>query len=109
MGLLCKNKQRFATKADAEATIRELAWHDHPLRTRKLKPYFCNVHGCFHVGHSSLAPGVPQRPPNWTTGEALGRLYSLRASLIMSYGQTRDPRDWQGVRALSGAIKHLSR
>ncbi len=99
----CRSKVGFATREFAEQVVAEAQHREHPARWATLRPYLCFC-GSWHTGHSD-----PQRrqPGSNSTTDALGRLRELRAVLIADYGRTKNPKIWQGVRALSGAIRFL--
>lgn len=102
-GAHCKRKLRFATQADAEATAEGIRLREHVVRAEKLQAYFCTIHGVWHLGHLRY----PKRRTS-NTGEAIGRLFTLRATLIAEFGKTQDVVVWCGVRALSGALRYLT-
>ncbi len=102
----CHAKVRFASKEFAELSIRE---HQAKAGYRAAsgmqhRAYWCVRHGCWHTGNSTSA----QHLRSISAGEdALALIQALRLSLVNYYGQTKDVRLWSGVRALTGAMKHL--
>lgn len=70
------------------------------------RAYWCIRHGCWHTGNSTSAQHFSSITP---AEEATAILQRLRQDLIADYGRTKDPQLWVGVRAISGAIVHLTR
>lgn len=102
----CHAKVRFATKEFAESVIREQQSHRVyvPKAGQQHRAYFCRIHGAWHTGNSR----AQQRwEPSNAQQDTLGRLSHLRGLLIAEFGATKRPDTWRGVRALSGAIRHL--
>lgn len=102
----CHAKVRFATKAFAEQVVREQQRHANYRATVGMshRAYFCALHSCWHTGNSTAQQRATASTPQL---DSIGRLAYLRTLLVAEYGTAQDVNTWRGVRALSGAIRHL--
>lgn len=106
----CHSKTRYLTRelADEQAVRQGQTANrfNDPARASRRRAYYCPVHGCWHIGNGRDAPYDARLT---ATTDAIGRLHTQRQRLLDEYGRSHSPAAWAGVRALSGAIKHLQK
>lgn len=104
----CHAKVRYTTREFAEEIAREQRTRlgHHAVKAASHGAYYCEVHGAWHTGHASRPSA---RSHSTATSDAIGRLRHMRDTLVQSFGQTHNPRDWDGVRMLARVIIHLQR
>lgn len=101
--LPCQQKIRYPTRAFAEAVQHgQLGTHG------KLSAYFCQSHGCWHLGHDRRVRKRAFRF-DWTPHYARGFVAQRRAALVAEFQVSQNLDLWRGVRVLSRVLMHLSR
>ncbi len=106
MAATCHAKNRYATKAFADmVAAQQRGRHGHHgAKAVFLRAYYCSDCCAWHTGHSKREA---LNGPSDARQDAIGRLSHLRSGLITDYGCTLNRDAWDGVRALSGAIRFL--
>lgn len=105
----CAAKRTYPTRRVAEAAKRDLARDEHPAKAATLRAFYCRFHGAWHIGHRRAVATDTYWAGHTDCVRTIMLLRGLREELITDYGTTEQPDDWRGIRALTGAIRSLSR